>query len=131
MTKEISFDWSLLFCFDVSFATLDEEEIRGGTTMKTIHVDELQEKLEAGEALHVVDVREQDEYDAGHIPNVRFLPMSEIGERYTELQEGETYYLICKAGARSENVGRFLEQYGYDIINVEGGMMNWKGDQEA
>jgi rhodanese-related sulfurtransferase len=131
MTKEISFGWSLLFCFDVSFATLNKDEIRGGTTMKTIHVDELQEKLEAGEALHVVDVREQDEYDAGHIPNVRFLPMSEIGERYTELQEGETYYLICKAGARSENVGRFLEQYGYDIINVEGGMMNWKGDQEA
>ncbi len=65
--------------------------------MKTIHVDELQERLEAGEALHVVDVREQDEYDAGHIPNVRFLPMSEIGERYTELQEGETYFLICKA----------------------------------
>ena len=89
--------------------------------MKTIHVDELQEKLEAGESLHVVDVREQDEYDAGHIPNVRFLPMSEIGERYTELQEGETYYLICKAGGRSENVGRFLEQYGYDIVNVEGG----------
>ena len=99
--------------------------------MKTIHVDELQERLEAGEALHVVDVREQDEYDAGHIPNVRLLPMSEIGERYTELQEGETYYLICKAGGRSENVGRFLEQYGYDVVNVEGGMMNWKGDQEA
>ncbi|WP_114571328.1 rhodanese-like domain-containing protein [Exiguobacterium flavidum] len=99
--------------------------------MKNITVDELKQKLEAGERLNVVDVREQDEYDAGHIPGVRFLPMSEIGERYTELQEGETYYIICAAGGRSENVSRFLDQYGYDIVNVQGGMSSWTGDIEA
>ena len=78
--------------------------------------------MAAGE--HLIDVREVHEWEAGHAPKARLLPMSEIHERLDELPEGPLL-IICHSGARSARVSDFLAQSGYPVTNVLGGMSAW------
>ena len=89
--------------------------------MKEIPFNEFLQKYQAGE-IQVVDVREQEEYDALHLDGVTLLPLSELLDRYTELDKAQTYYVICKSGRRSARACQFLEEQGYDVTNVQGGM---------
>ena len=89
--------------------------------MKEIPFNEFLQKYQAGE-IKVVDVREQEEYDALHLDGVTLLPLSELVDRYTELDKAQTYYVICKSGRRSARACQFLEEEGYDVTNVLGGM---------
>ena len=89
--------------------------------MKEIPFNEFLQKYQAGE-INVVDVREQEEYDALHLDGVTLLPLSELLDRYTELDKAQTYYVICKSGRRSARACQFLEEEGYDVTNVQGGM---------
>lgn len=75
------------------------------------------------ENLHVLDIREQEEYDALHLEGVQLLPLSELAGRYQELELDQLYYVICKSGIRSARACQFLAEQGYDVINVQGGMM--------
>ena len=89
--------------------------------MKEIPFNEFLPKHQAGE-IQVVDVREQEEYDALHLDGVTLLPLSELLDRYTELDKAQAYYVICKSGGRSGRACQFLEEEGYDVTNVQGGM---------
>ena len=89
--------------------------------MKEIPFNEFLQKYQAGE-IQVVDVREQEEYDALHLDGVRLLPLSELEDRYQELELDQPYYVICKSGRRSARACQFLEEQGYDVTNVQGGM---------
>lgn len=77
------------------------------------------------EGAHLIDVREQDEWDAGHAPNAQHLPASELIARLGELPEDGDLYLICRGGGRSRQAAMWLEQNGYDAIDVRGGMGRW------
>ncbi|EFM13156.1 Rhodanese domain protein [Paenibacillus curdlanolyticus YK9] len=93
-----------------------------------IGTDELLQKLEAGEKLHLVDVREADEWQDGHIEQAISLPLSTLPARLGELTEGEEpFYLICRSGNRSGRACEYLATQGYQVINVAGGMLNWQG----
>ena len=89
--------------------------------MKEIPFNEFLQKYQAGE-IQVVDVREQEEYDALHLDGVTLLPLSELVDRYTELDKAQAYHVICKSGRRSARACQFLEEEGYDVTNVQGGM---------
>ncbi|AXJ13056.1 rhodanese-like domain-containing protein [Streptococcus pluranimalium] len=82
------------------------------------------------QSLSLIDVREVDEYQAGHVPGAQSLPLSELAERYTELDKSRPYHLICHSGARSARACQFLAGQGYDVTNVEGGTIAWTGDLE-
>lgn len=99
--------------------------------MKTITTDELLQRLEAGEQLNIIDVREEDEVAAGMIPGAKHIPLGEIDRRTDEFAAGEPYYLVCRSGARSGRASEFLNNQGIDTINVEGGMLNWNGETHA
>ena len=73
----------------------------------------------------LVDVREQYEWDAGHSPRARSLPMSELNVRLSELPHDQTLAVVCHAGSRSARVASALIEAGYDATNVEGGMLAW------
>jgi len=75
--------------------------------MQNIHATELREKLENGESLHIIDVREQDEYDAGHIPHVPLYPLSEFPEVTEKLAKDNVYHIICRSGGRSVTAGDY------------------------
>lgn len=96
---------------------------------KTISITALEDLLATG-GVHLVDVRERDEYASGHVPGAINLPLSELGSRYTELDADKPYHIICQMGGRSAQACAFLESEGYDVTNVNGGTGAWTGKLE-
>lgn len=99
--------------------------------MKTITTDELLQRIETGEQLNIIDVREADEVAAGMIPGAKHIPLGEIEDRAGELDSGQPYYMVCRSGARSGRASAYLNEQGIDATNVEGGMLNWNGETHA
>lgn len=73
----------------------------------------------------VLDVREQDEWDAGHAPGAVHIPLGELPTRLGELPENEPLPVICRSGGRSSRAVQWLAAQGYDVVNVDGGMRLW------
>jgi rhodanese-related sulfurtransferase len=73
----------------------------------------------------LLDVREPDEWAAGHAPEAFHIPMSELAARLGELPAGESVYVICRSGGRSARVTAYLNANGWDATNVDGGMQSW------
>lgn len=74
----------------------------------------------------LLDVREQDEWDAGHAPQALHIPMSELAGRLEELPADQDVYVICRSGGRSARVAAYLNGNGWDATNVDGGMQSWE-----
>lgn len=96
--------------------------------MKEISTDALQAKLEAGETLNLIDVREVDEVAAGHIPGIVNIPLGLLEFRMHELDKNKPYIMICRSGGRSGQATAFLQSQGYDVTNMTGGMLDWAGE---
>ncbi|HEY3529877.1 MAG TPA: rhodanese-like domain-containing protein [Nocardioides sp.] len=80
------------------------------------------------EGLLVLDVREDEEWEAGHVEGSQHVPMMELGQRYAELAEmfgGEQTLVVCRVGNRSAYAAAFLIQQGVDAVNLEGGLVAW------
>jgi len=76
--------------------------------------------------IKVVDVREPFEYEIAHIDGVPLLPMSQLRQRFTELDPNQQYYLLCKVGARSHQAVEFLREQGFKYVkNVRYGLDAW------
>ena len=88
-----------------------------------VDIEQLEKARAAGTP--VVDVRETDEYVAGHVPGVILLPISEIAERVDEVPAGGEVYIICHLGSRSLKVTQWLRQQGIDAYSVAGGTKAW------
>jgi len=88
--------------------------------MKSITVQQLNEVI----GVPLIDVREVDEFAAGHVPGAVNLPMSTIGEHLDELPEGQ-FHVICQIGGRSGRVVEALTARGHDAVNVDGGTAEW------
>ena len=73
----------------------------------------------------LLDVREPDEWAAGHAAAAVHLPMGEIPDRAGELPTDRPIACICRSGARSGRVTAYLRAQGFDIVNVAGGMQGW------
>ncbi|MDQ0942121.1 rhodanese-like domain-containing protein [Streptomyces sp. V1I1] len=79
----------------------------------------------------VLDVREDDEWAAGHVEGALHVPMSDFVARFGEVTEaladGGRAYVMCRVGGRSAQVTQYLVQQGIDALNIEGGMLAWDG----
>ncbi len=73
----------------------------------------------------LIDVREQDEWDAGHAPDARLIPLSELQSRVAEIPTDQPVLIICHSGGRSLRATSFLRSEGVDAVNVMGGMTAW------
>ena len=82
--------------------------------------------LNQKEDITILDVREGDEFQAGHIEGALNAPLSTLDKGYEQLDASKRYYVICQGGMRSERACQFLETKGFDVVNVEGGMNQWK-----
>jgi adenylyltransferase/sulfurtransferase len=79
--------------------------------------------------IKVVDVREPDEYEIAKVDGVPLLPLSQLNERFTELDPNQQYYLHCKAGVRSMKALTFLRQQGFKYVkSVKGGITAWSDE---
>jgi rhodanese-related sulfurtransferase len=76
------------------------------------------------EDLRVLDVREQVEWQHGHIAGAQHIPLSELPARVGELGPGRTL-VVCKVGGRSAMATSYLQAQGHDVVNLDGGMLDW------
>jgi rhodanese-related sulfurtransferase len=74
----------------------------------------------------LLDVREHDEWDAGHVPGAVHIPLGELGARYTEIGQDQPLFVICRSGHRSARAAQALTGAGWDARNVSDGMMGWQ-----
>lgn len=98
--------------------------------MKEITAKELERELASGAKLNIIDVREDVEVAAGKIPGAKHIPLGEIPDRLEELDKNEHYYMVCRSGGRSGNACQYLDQHGYQVTNMAGGMLDWEGETE-
>ncbi|MGW3501216.1 rhodanese-like domain-containing protein [Streptomyces globisporus] len=79
----------------------------------------------------VLDVRENDEWAAGHVEGALHIPMSDFVGRFGELtaaaEDGRRVHVMCRVGGRSAQVTQYLVQQGVDAVNIDGGMQAWDG----
>ncbi|GAA4324708.1 rhodanese-like domain-containing protein [Flaviaesturariibacter amylovorans] len=98
--------------------------------MKNISVEELKEKMDRGETVHLIDVREPHEYAEAHIAGSRLYPLGKIQTmQVDELEDlkDEPVLLQCRSGHRSMMAAMVLEQLGFkDTSNVVGGILAWQ-----
>lgn len=81
---------------------------------------------------YLIDVREQEDYEAAHIPGIRLVPMSEIVDRMEEFQLDEEYIFVCRSGRRSHEVAKYFVAKGFrKVKNYYGGMVEWEGPVET
>ena len=98
--------------------------------MKTIEPHEVEAKIAAGEPVNLIDVREVDEVRSGKIPTAVNIPLGLLEFRMNELDKSKEYIVVCHAGGRSARAVQFLESEGYNVTNMNGGMLEWEGETE-
>jgi rhodanese-related sulfurtransferase len=91
---------------------------------------QLEVDLEQFEAAHaagatVLDVRNPDEYVAGHVAGAVLIPLGELAARQDEIPEGDPLYVICAVGGRSLTATKALVEAGYEAVSVVGGTNGW------
>ena len=97
-----------------------------GPSVPNITALELSEKLKFGKHPLVVDVRQPDEFRAGHVNGAKLIPLNEINRRIKELPKGREIVCICDSGSRSSSAAKALAKEGYSVFNVQGGMIAWR-----
>ncbi|XKK14234.1 rhodanese-like domain-containing protein [Bacillus sp. AC79A.1] len=95
--------------------------------MKEMTAKELEEKLLRKEAVNIVDVREVAEVAEGRIPEACNIPLRLLEFRMHELDKKKEYIIVCRSGGRSGRAVQLLESYGFQAINMIGGMLAWEG----
>lgn len=89
----------------------------------TVTVDQLPNPLPEG--VTVLDVREPMEWVHGHIEGALHIPLGTLPVRLPELPEGQIL-VVCKVGGRSAQAVMWLQQQGHDVVNLDGGMLDWE-----
>jgi rhodanese-related sulfurtransferase len=97
--------------------------------MRQMTPTEVQNGLGSNE-FEVLDVREVNEVAQGKIPGAIHIPLGLLEFRMNELDKNKTYVMVCRSGGRSSRATQFLDYYGYNVINMQGGMMAWQGPTE-
>lgn len=92
-------------------------------SIPTVTIDQLPDPLPEG--LSVLDVREDEEWVHGHIEGATHLPLSTVPVRTDELPGGQIL-VVCKAGGRSAQATMWLAAHGYEVVNLDGGMLDWE-----
>jgi rhodanese-related sulfurtransferase len=87
-------------------------------------VDATEARAAAQRGAMLLDVREPQEWDAGHAPEAVHIPLGQLTSRVDEVPEGEEVMIICRSGNRSARAAEFLSDRG-DVANVVGGMQDW------
>lgn len=103
----------------------------GAPRMVNISTADLQQRLAAGENPLVIDVREDWEYEEGHVPGSVLKPLGYIRQWAQELDKNEEILLICRTASRSAAAYQYLKSLGFsNLKNVSGGIITWRGPIE-
>ncbi|PLS15833.1 rhodanese [Bacillus sp. M6-12] len=98
--------------------------------MKQMSAKEVQQLIEEGKSLNVIDVREVEEVAEGKIKGAVNIPLGLLEFKMNELEKSKEYIMVCRSGGRSGKASKFLESQGFTVINMTGGMLAWEGKIE-
>lgn len=97
-----------------------------GQQVREVGPEEALKKVRSGEA-QVVDVREDYEWNAGHVEGARHIPLGQLSFRTSELDREKEVLTICASGGRSAVAAEMLQKAGFPrVASVDGGMSSWK-----
>ena len=95
------------------------------TAAAIIQIDPADADARTTGAALLLDVRNLDEFAAGHAPKAMLLPLPELDARMAELDPAVTIVAVCRVGGRSQAAAELLAAKGYDVVNLAGGMRAW------
>lgn len=91
-----------------------------------VDIDPHEARRLLGAGAFLLDVREDDEWEAGHAPEAVHVAMGQVAERSDEIPKEGTVVCVCRVGGRSGSVAGALAGSGYDVRNIDGGMLAWE-----
>lgn len=95
------------------------------STTTNLDATEIKAKLESENPPILLDVRQSDEYRAGHISGAMLIPLNQLGQRLSELPKEREIVCVCRSGSRSGMANRMLTEAGFNSFNLRGGMIAW------
>lgn len=95
-----------------------------------INSQELNERIKNNENIILIDCREQDEWDAGHIAAAKLIPLSEFEKRHAEVGATDAEIILqCRSGKRSMNACMMLQNNGWEnLTNLSDGILGWQAN---
>ena len=128
--KRLFFIIPILLCILFSACGENNEEIANGDGVmyQQITQEEAKKIMDSGEEIIIPDVREQDEFDEGHIPGALLLPYTEIENNAEGLlpDKDKLILVYCRSGRRSKIAAEALAKLGYTNVKEFGGIIDWK-----
>lgn len=94
---------------------------------KSISANEVFSRIQNGEPVFIIDVREPAEWMMGHVPGAKHMPLSRLADLQQELTREQETIVMCQSGARSALACEMLAERGYDVVNMTGGLNAWRG----
>ena len=127
--KKLLFILSVLLCILLASCGNDTDNTNKGENAmcEQITAEEAKKIIDSGEEHIILDVREQDEFDAGHIPGAILLPYTEIENKAEEMlpDKDKQILVYCRSGRRSKIAAESLVKLGYTNIKEFGGIIDW------
>ncbi len=101
--------------------------------MQEITASELKTRLDAGDGIQLIDVRQPDEYAFARIDGAKLIPLGEIISRKSEIDESKDTVVHCKMGGRSAKAIEILEKVGFkgNLANLVGGITAWSNEVDS
>ena len=96
-----------------------------GAQVNAVSPTEAHKKLSQKPKPFLLDVRQPEEFRAGHIPGAKLIPLGQLSSRLKELPKNQEIIVVCQSGNRSLSATRQLSGAGYQAINMQGGMSAW------
>ena len=97
-------------------------------TVPQITVKELKRRIDAGEDVYILDVREPWEYKLAQIGG-KLIPQNDVPQRLAEIDRDREVIVHCRSGARSQRIAEYLKQSGYsNVANLAGGILAWSDE---
>lgn len=94
--------------------------------IQLINVEKLKKLMDSQEEFLLIDCREQEEWDQGHIPGAKHIPLGQIAEKSEEIPDKCPVIIQCRSGVRSLKACEILLELGKtDLANLEGGILDW------
>lgn len=91
-----------------------------------LNVPDAKARIDGKQPLLILDVRQPDEFRAGHIAGARLIPLNELRSRMGELPKDTEILCVCRSGSRSGAAASQLVGSGFTALNLRGGMMSWQ-----
>ncbi|XGI84414.1 rhodanese-like domain-containing protein [Halorutilales archaeon Cl-col2-1] len=104
--------------------------------VEQITTDELHDRIESGEKPQIIDIRSEEEYEKGHIPDAENIPLDDLPLKIGEQDWDDDVVVVCKIGESSVQGARLIKAYegvsdDAEVASMEGGMEDWEYETES